>query len=186
MYQTTYLASPLRKEHMNAITAPVAAPTEPAIPCIVTPAIINLAGAELRRIVGAELAAPFARAPRRHARRAAGAAGQPVDALLGRPGAGSAHDTRPVGDGRRGADGGVGPDARRLHRLVRVDGGSAGAHTVTPHYRIADTSPPVATWVQVYWWGENRWITARFDGVNWRDELGRIVQGPIIYWRKQQ
>lgn len=65
MYQTTYLASPLRKEHMNAITAPVAAPTEPAIPCIVTPAIINLAGAELRRIVGAELAAPFARAPRR-------------------------------------------------------------------------------------------------------------------------
>ncbi len=65
MYQTTYLASPLRKEHMNAITAPVAAPTEPAIPCIVTPAIINLAGAELRRIVGAELAAPFARAQRR-------------------------------------------------------------------------------------------------------------------------
>ena len=50
---------------MNAITAPVAAPTEPAIPFIVTPAIIILAGAELRRIVGAEPAAPFARALRR-------------------------------------------------------------------------------------------------------------------------
>ena len=65
MYQTTYLASPLRKEHMNTITAPVAAPSVPPVPCIITPAIINLAGAELRRIVGAELAAPFARAPRR-------------------------------------------------------------------------------------------------------------------------
>ncbi len=65
MYQTTHLASPLRKEHMNTITATVTAPTEPAIPFIITPAIIILAGAELRRIVGAEPAAPFARALRR-------------------------------------------------------------------------------------------------------------------------
>ena len=52
------------------------------------------------------------------------------------------------------------------------------------HHNIATTPPPVATWVQVLWWGENRWITARFDGTHWRDELGRIVQGPIIYWRE--
>ena len=64
MYQTTYLASPLRKEHMNTLTPPVTAPAAPAAPYIITPAIIILAGAELRRIVGAELAAPFARAQR--------------------------------------------------------------------------------------------------------------------------
>ena len=51
------------------------------------------------------------------------------------------------------------------------------------HHNIATTPPPVATWVQVFRWGENRWITARFDGVHWRDELCRIVQGPIVYWR---
>jgi hypothetical protein len=50
---------------MNTITATVTAPTEPALPLTITPAIIILAGAELRRIVGAELAAPFARAQRR-------------------------------------------------------------------------------------------------------------------------
>ena len=51
------------------------------------------------------------------------------------------------------------------------------------HHNIATTPPPVATWVQVLWWGENRWITARFDGTHWRDTLCRIVQGPIVYWR---
>ena len=55
---------------------------------------------------------------------------------------------------------------------------------MTPHHNIATTPPPVAIWVQVFWWGENRWITARFDGEHWRDELGRIVQGPIVYWRE--
>lgn len=50
---------------MNTLTPRVAAPTEPAIQFVVTPAIIILAGAELRRIVGAEPAAPFARARRR-------------------------------------------------------------------------------------------------------------------------
>ena len=50
---------------MNKLTPPVTAPQAPDLPCILTPAIIILAGAELRRIVGAELAAPFARAPRR-------------------------------------------------------------------------------------------------------------------------
>lgn len=39
---------------------------------------------------------------------------------------------------------------------------------MTPHYNIATTPPPVATWVQVFWWGENRWITARFDGAHRR------------------
>ena len=52
------------------------------------------------------------------------------------------------------------------------------------HHNIATTPPPVATWVQVLWWGENRWITARFDGTHWRDTLCRIVQGPIVYWRE--
>lgn len=65
MYQTTYLASPLRKEHMSTLTPPVTAPIAPAAPSIITPAIIILAGAELRRIVGAEPTAPFARAQRR-------------------------------------------------------------------------------------------------------------------------
>lgn len=65
MYQTAYLAAPLRKEHMNTLTPPVTTPTTVAAPCIITPAIIILAGAELRRIVGAEPAAPFARALRR-------------------------------------------------------------------------------------------------------------------------
>ena len=51
------------------------------------------------------------------------------------------------------------------------------------HHNIATTPPPVATWVQVFWWGENRWITARYDGEHWRDTLCRIVQGPIVYWR---
>jgi hypothetical protein len=60
MYQTAYLSSPLRKEHMSILTPP---DTAAALPCI-TPAIIILAGAELRRIVGAEPTAPFARAPR--------------------------------------------------------------------------------------------------------------------------
>ena len=52
------------------------------------------------------------------------------------------------------------------------------------HHNIATTPPPVATWVQVLWWGENRWITARFDGEHWRDTSCRIVQGPIVYWRE--
>ncbi len=49
---------------MNILTPPMTAPAAPAAPYILTPAIIILAGAELRRIVGAEPAAPFARAPR--------------------------------------------------------------------------------------------------------------------------
>ncbi len=65
MYQTTYITPPLRKEHMSTLTPPVTALSAPNLPCILTPAIIILAGAELRRIVGAEPAAPFARAPRR-------------------------------------------------------------------------------------------------------------------------
>ena len=41
--------------------------------------------------------------------------------------------------------------------------------TAMPQYHnIATTPPPVATWVQVFWWGENRWITARYDGEHWR------------------
>lgn len=50
---------------MNTLTPPVTAPPAPVLPFILTPAIIILAGAELRRIVGAEPAAPFARAQRR-------------------------------------------------------------------------------------------------------------------------
>ena len=50
---------------MNTLTPPVTAPPAPVLPFILTPAIIILAGAELRRIVGAEPAAPFARALRR-------------------------------------------------------------------------------------------------------------------------
>jgi hypothetical protein len=65
MYQTTYITPPLRKEHMSTLTPPVTALAAPNLTCILTPAIIIPAGAELRRIVGAEPAAPFARAPRR-------------------------------------------------------------------------------------------------------------------------
>ena len=50
---------------MNTLTPPVTAPPAPVLPFILTPAIIILAGAELRRIVGAELTALFARAQRR-------------------------------------------------------------------------------------------------------------------------
>jgi hypothetical protein len=75
----------------------------------------------------------------------------------------------------------MGPDAGWLFGVVRV----AGARTVTAHHRIADTAPPTGTPVQVYWWGENRWIVATWTGLDWRDELGRIVQGPIIYWKEQ-
>ena len=49
---------------MSILTPPVTAPAAPAAPYIITPAVIILAGAELRRIVGAEPTAPFARAPR--------------------------------------------------------------------------------------------------------------------------
>ncbi len=63
MYQTERLASPLRKEHMNTITPTVPNTASQVVP--ITPAIAILAGTELRRIVGAEPAAPFARASRR-------------------------------------------------------------------------------------------------------------------------
>ncbi len=53
------------------------------------------------------------------------------------------------------------------------------------HHNIAQVAPPVATWVQVFWWGENTWIVARYDGEHWRDELGRIVRGPLLYWRER-
>ena len=51
-------------EHMSTLTPPVTAPIALAAPSIITLAIIILAGAELRRIVGAEPTAPFARAQR--------------------------------------------------------------------------------------------------------------------------
>ena len=50
---------------MNTLTPPVGAAGALDLPFIITPAIIILTGAELRRIVGAEPAAPFARARRR-------------------------------------------------------------------------------------------------------------------------
>ena len=50
---------------MNTLTPPVTAPPAPVLPFILTPAIIILAGAELRRIVAAEPTAPHASALRR-------------------------------------------------------------------------------------------------------------------------
>jgi hypothetical protein len=57
---------------------------------------------------------------------------------------------------------------------------------MSAYHNIAHVPPPVAVWLEVFWWGENRWITARYDGEHWRDELGRIVRGPVIYWREIQ
>ncbi len=54
---------------MNTLTPPVTvvpiAPVVQDVPIVITPATAILAGTELRRIVGAEPAAPFARASRR-------------------------------------------------------------------------------------------------------------------------
>jgi hypothetical protein len=51
------------------------------------------------------------------------------------------------------------------------------------HHSIADAPPPVGVAVFVWWWGENRDIVATWDGARWRDEQGRLVRGPVLYWR---
>ncbi len=54
---------------MSTLTSPVTvvsvAPVVQDVPIVITPATAILAGAEMRRIVGAEPAAPFSRAQRR-------------------------------------------------------------------------------------------------------------------------
>lgn len=49
--------------------------------------------------------------------------------------------------------------------------------------RYNTTPPPVGVPLRVWWWGEGE-ITATFDGAQWRDEAGRIVRGPVVYWRE--
>jgi hypothetical protein len=53
---------------------------------------------------------------------------------------------------------------------------------VTPYQRIDQAPPPVGVPLQIWWWGEGE-IVATWDGQQWRDDRGRIVRGPVWFWR---
>lgn len=59
---------------------------------------------------------------------------------------------------------------------------TAPTATPTKFHHVAVTPPPVGVPV-VIWWHVGE-VRASWDGRQWRDPAGRILAGPILYWRE--